>query len=89
MLRRKGALPSMMVKLLFTKTTWLPSNHNDLIESGTGSQQRRIGSKCYPNSRTTRKKSLKSGDFSLFICIFANFVVNLHANLDKHYGRNE
>lgn len=45
----------MMVKLLFTKTTWLPSNHNDLIESGTIAQRRRIGSKCYLNSLTKGK----------------------------------
>ena len=39
----------------FYKTIWLPSNHNDLIESGTGSQQRRIGSKCYLNSLSKGK----------------------------------
>ena len=55
----------MMVKLLFTKTTWLPSNPNDLIESGTGSQQRRIGSKCYPNSLSKGKNHSNQAIFRI------------------------
>ena len=30
------------------------------------------------------EKSLKSCDFSLFICIYAKKSVSLHANLDKY-----
>ena len=55
----------MMVKLLFTKTISLPSNHNDLTESRKGSQKRRIESKYYPNSLSKEKNHSNQAIFRI------------------------